>query len=479
MTRSSRLDTPSRRSLRHSLRDAAAFSVMVGGGESYLSAFALLLKASAAQIALLVALPPLIGSWAQLLAAWLSRGHGRRRPFLVAGAVMQALMLALAATAPLVASGPVAALIICVVAYHVAGNFTQPLWASLMNQLVPEGRRGRFFARRNRIVSLTTFAALVVAGALLEVLDRKHSALAGFVIVFTAAVAARLVSAWHLHCMHDPDHDGPPSTSPATTVRRWIADLRDTPFVRFSGAIAAMQGAVAIAGPFFAVLMLRDLGFSYLQFMAVTATSVLGHFVTLTAWGRIGDRFGNRVILVTAGWLLPLIPALWLVSVEFWWVLGVQLLSGLAWGGFNLSAGNYLFDLRPGRGVSGYMALHAVVVAAAVFAGATLGAHLATRLPVIIEIGGHALEWKYQLLGVVAVSAIARAAVAVLLLRRVREVRRVAPASFYDVAFRMARFNAVSVMVMDVVSAVRRRNPRRVRPPLGHTQTGRHPPGAT
>ncbi len=443
------------------MRDAAAFSVMVGAGESYLSAFALLLKASAHQIAWLVAIPPLVGSWAQLLAAWLSRGHGRRRPYLVAGAVTQALMLAVAAAAPLLAPHPVSTLVVCVVAYHVAGNFTQPLWAGLMNQLVPEGRRGRFFARRNRVVSLTTFTALVVAGGLLDVFDRQHAALTGFLCVFAAAVVARLVSAWHLYRMHDPDHDGAPATSAATTVRRWVGELRGTPFVHFSTAVAAMQGSVAIAGPFFAVLMLRDLGFSYLQFMTVTATSVLAHFVTLTAWGRIGDRFGNRVILIVAGCMLPVIPALWLISVNFWWVLGVQLLSGLAWGGFNLSAGNYLFDLRPGRSVSGYMALHAVVVAAAVFAGAVLGADLATRLPTSVEIFGVVLHWEYALLGVFATSAAARAAVAVLLLRRVREVRRVAPASVYDVAFRMARFNAVSVMVMDVVSAVRRRRPRR------------------
>lgn len=38
-------------SLRHSVRDGVAFSVMQGGGETYLSAFALFLRASTQQIA--------------------------------------------------------------------------------------------------------------------------------------------------------------------------------------------------------------------------------------------------------------------------------------------------------------------------------------------------------------------------------------------------------------------------------------------
>ena len=59
----------SERSLRYSLRDAAAFSVMTGAGESYISAFALQLKASVEEIALLASVPPLLGSWTQLYSA--------------------------------------------------------------------------------------------------------------------------------------------------------------------------------------------------------------------------------------------------------------------------------------------------------------------------------------------------------------------------------------------------------------------------
>jgi hypothetical protein len=54
-------------SLAHSMRDGIVFSLVSGAGASYLSAYALFLKATAEQIALLASVPPLIGSAMQLV----------------------------------------------------------------------------------------------------------------------------------------------------------------------------------------------------------------------------------------------------------------------------------------------------------------------------------------------------------------------------------------------------------------------------
>ena len=43
-------DPRTEQSLRHSVRDGVAYSVMAGAGEHYLSAYALFLKATTAQI---------------------------------------------------------------------------------------------------------------------------------------------------------------------------------------------------------------------------------------------------------------------------------------------------------------------------------------------------------------------------------------------------------------------------------------------
>ena len=65
---------------------------MTGAGETFLSAFALYLRASAQEIAWLAAVPPLLGSWMQLFSAWLGERGVRRKKVILTGAMAQAVL---------------------------------------------------------------------------------------------------------------------------------------------------------------------------------------------------------------------------------------------------------------------------------------------------------------------------------------------------------------------------------------------------
>ncbi|HEX9284927.1 MAG TPA: hypothetical protein VF879_04580, partial [Nitrospirales bacterium] len=97
---------------------------MVGGGENYLSAFALLLHASAFHIGLLSALPQLIGTWAQLLSVKVLNRLQHRKAVILAGAAGQALLWLPLLALPLLfpKQGPWL-LIVCAVAYFAMGHF--------------------------------------------------------------------------------------------------------------------------------------------------------------------------------------------------------------------------------------------------------------------------------------------------------------------------------------------------------------------
>ena len=103
------------RTLRHSVGDGIAYSIMSGGAETYLSAFALFLKATAPQVALIATLPPLLGSQAQLLSVWLVGQLRERKRLILAGASLQAPGLATTAAvaAALSTTGDIAAGRVC------------------------------------------------------------------------------------------------------------------------------------------------------------------------------------------------------------------------------------------------------------------------------------------------------------------------------------------------------------------------------
>lgn len=417
-------DPRTTRSLKHAVRDGVAYSVMSGAGENYFSAYALFLGASAAQISLLAALPPLLGALAQFVAACLSVRLGGRRGLILVGALLHALTwIPLIWLPHLLPEYAVPILVGCLVLYHVWLGLGASLWSSLVGDLVPERRRGRFFAGRTRLMSATHFSALIVAGFILHLFEVNDDARLGFWVIFGVAAVARIISVYELSRMHEPGLVIVRLSWPALPAL-W-ARLKGSHFAYFSLFIGSFSFAVSIAAPFFIVYMLKDLKFSYLEFTALTAVSVITQFFTLRLWGRVSDVLGNRLVLIVAGSLVPLTPALWLVSSNFVYLVFVQALGGLAWAGFSLAAGNYLYDIVPRERRSHYGAMHSVFNGVGALLGAVLGGALATRIPAESHFLGHAIHASSGLWAVLLFSALFRALIVVAFLPHLAELRPV------------------------------------------------------
>jgi MFS family permease len=443
-------DPQTNRSLRHSLKDGIAFGTMTGTGETYFSAFALFLKATTPQIGLLASLPPLLASFMQLVSAWLGRLTGQRKAIILAGAGLQAASwIPILALPLLYPSHAVPLMIASVVLYQCGAHLVTPQWSSMMGDIVPPRRRGRFFALRTRLVTAVTFASLLFGGFVLHHFNRQGETLAGFAILFCIAACARLISIYQLSRMHDPGRQAAALELPLS--RSWLARLRHSNVVRFSIFFALTQFSVSIASPFFTVYMLRDLEFSYLAFTVNTATAICAQFLTLAQWGRISDIFGNRRILAATGLLVPLMPILWVFSSNFWYLLLVQAVSGFAWAGFSLSASNFVYDLIVPDRRATYLAVHNVIASIGIFSGAMLGGYLGAVLPTQVQFFGTSFSWLSPLTGVFVVSTIARATVVIALIPKVREVRPVRDISLSQLIFRVTRLNALSGIFFEVV----------------------------
>jgi MFS family permease len=436
------------KALRHSVRDGMAYSVQVGAGETYFSAFALFLRATAPQIALLSTLPLLLASSAQIFSAWIGNYVGRRRLVLLGCALQALLWLPIVALPALLGEYAIPALLVLLVLYHSANNLSAPQWTSIMRDLVSERRRGRYFAHRTRLTTIATFGSLVICGLILHELDTQGRTYLGFVVIFLIAFVARLISVYHLTFLHEPP---PTTTAPDMHIEHWWRSLLSTGAIGFSVYVALMNAAVGIASPFFTVYMLRDLELSYLQFTVLTGTSVFVQFLMLTTWGRIADIYGNRLILIVTSISLPIVPSLWLLSDDFWSLLLFQALSGLSWSGFTLSAGNLLYELVPQTRRAAYVAFHNVGTAAGVFGGAMLGALGEVVLPPRGVLLGESAVLS-NLLYLFIISGIARAIVAALLARRVRELRKPRRAlSAPALVLRITGLNAMVGVIYDFI----------------------------
>ena len=426
------LREPSRR---YGLRDGACQAITQGSGEQYLSAFALLLGASPFQLSVLSALPQLIGTGAQLASVKLLRWFPDRKALIRAGTAGQALSWLPILLLPLLFpdSGPLL-LILSTTLYFACNQFTTPTWNSFIADHLDEHERGAYFARRAMVMASLSFAALCVAGWLLSLWQDHAFSWMGFALIFAVAGAARWISAVALAKVEDVHATPYLDTSPS--FRRFLAgtSISFRRFLLFSGA---MHAAVLIAGPFFVLYMLRDLHLAYWGYGTWLAAGILGQLVTLAAWGRFADRFGNKALLTVTGFMVPFLPMLYLAGTNLLFLLFVNFLGGVTWGGLALGLQNYVFDAVRPEDRAKAVATYSTINALGWCLGAFIGSWLVHVLPSGITIGRYSLQLASNLPLVFFVSGVLRLAVSGSFLRSFHEARAVEQAPFTQLVWEL------------------------------------------
>ncbi|MFA6048804.1 MAG: MFS transporter [Candidatus Micrarchaeia archaeon] len=420
------------RSLDYSIKDGTAYSAMVGFGDTYLTPFALRLGATNAEIGLLVGLPQLFASVAQQVSAHVTERFRKRRSIIVAHAFLQGLMwLPILLTPFLFPQTPVPFLILFACLYAGFAAFAALPWASMMGDLVPEDSRGAYFGKRNEITGFAAFVTAAVAGSALGWFDANgelfkavaapgDSWLVGFSFIFFVAFLARMVSVGYLKKMSEPAYE--PAPGQKLSLFDFVRRMRKEDFGVFTLYAALTQFATNLAAPFFTVYVLQVLEFDYGTFAIFMAALTFTQLISMTYWGSLADKYGNKTVLNVAGFLIPIVPLLWLFSQQPTYLIFAHAVSGFAWAGFNLLTFNYVLDATEPSTRPRYIAHFNFLNTGAVFAGALLGGVLAAffadkRLDVF---PGFAIE---GLLLLFMVSGLLRLIIASALLPKVKETR--------------------------------------------------------
>ena len=413
-----------RESLRASFKDGVCAAFMAGVTDYYATPAALFLGATVQQVGLITALPNLLSSLSQFFSVQVIYWVGGRLKLLVRLVLSQATLILCIAMLPLVqATHRVELLLIFLILAAMCGGLAGPAWGSLMSDYVPAKKRGQYFGWRNRSVGAVTVASVIASGLLLNFFHQRYYG-AGFWMIFSLAAAARYWSGYFVSRMDEPPHRKDPASD--FTFVMFLRRFRESNFLRFVVFSGCLTFATYLAAPFFAVFMLRDLQLSYLTYMALQVCASLATLVALPLWGKHADLVGNVRVLRLSSFLAALIPIFWLFSQTPAYLMVVQMISGFAWSGVTLSAGNFIYDaVTPQKRVR-CIAYFNVINGIALFFGSSLGGYLASRLPPL---------FGYPLLGLFALSCFCRMSFYLLLSRTFREVRVAHEVSIQELFF--------------------------------------------
>ncbi|MFM8494964.1 MAG: MFS transporter [Planctomycetia bacterium] len=373
-----------RRDLWVSAADAAAFSVMVGCGETYIPAFALAVGLGPVAAGMLASVPVLVGALVQLVTPLAVARLGTNRGWCVACTTVQSLSFVPFVVWAIRGHAGLWELLAAASVYWSAGMAGGPAWNTWIGTVVPERMRTAFFAHRNRLGQFGVFVGFVAGGIALQVGEAHGMTLLAFAAIFAVAAICRLVSTLLLaSCreMQPPERtsaEGMPSI--VGRVRRAIGTIAASPSGRLVAYTCALSFSAHFSASYFTPYMLRERGFSYHAFMLVIATQFLAKAIALPWLGRLGSRIGSLGLLHLGGLSVIPLASLWLVSANVWFLMGVQFVAGCCWAAYELALALLFFDAVPHRERTAVVTAYNLGIAVATVAGAAAGGLLLEAL---------------------------------------------------------------------------------------------------
>jgi len=305
--------------------------------------------------------------------------------------------------------------------YLICSNAGAPGWNSWIGSVIPENERAEYFSKRNRITILVLLLSVLTAGIILNYFTQINIWI-GFAILFSISFFGRITSWYYLTKQYEPEYIT--NEENKFSFKDFLKRMPETNFGNFVMFRSLMAFAVMIASPFFAVYMLNELHFSYIQYTIIILVPMLIKVLTITYWGKYSNKVGTRNIMIVSAFLIALFPLIWFLAGYilynyiriFYIIIFAEMIGGFAWAGFELSTFNYVLETVSPPKRAQAVAYFNVIFGTAVLIGGLFGSWLVSALPKLF----YGIS---TLLLVILISVIARFIVPLLFLSKLKEVK--------------------------------------------------------
>ena len=346
---------------------AEAMTALTGG--TFLVAMALMMGATNFQIGVLAGLPTFTNLF-QLLSIWLVRKYNNRRAVAVICAFLARMPLLIIGSLPFISSSntSIQVLIFFLFFYYFFGSIAGPCWNSWMKDLVPENMLGTYFSRRTRLTQTLNVIMSLSIAFMLDCIKKYYpdAMLTTYACMFIAGGIIGISGAYFLSRTAEPES----KSANENIFRLFKKPLQNVNFRNLLIFNSAWVFALNIATPFFSVYMMKTIGLPLSYIIALGILTQISSILSLKLWGKYADSFSNKTIIAVGAPLYAVCIVAWCfvgVSHNEYANIGllaaINILTGFATAGINLSLTNIGLKLAPKQDAIVYLSSKNIITA--------------------------------------------------------------------------------------------------------------------
>lgn len=370
-----------------SIKEGAVASFISGICDNYLSPFAIALQITPLGLGSLNGIPNFLGPWAELLSRSLIIKLKRKMIVILAviAQIFFYLSLSILSILAILKFNFNPLLIVLFFAiYSFVVNLSIPAWVSWIGDVVEEKKINSYFSLRNSLGVLASLIGILLGGIILDIFKFQFNVFMGFFLIFVIGLLMNFLRISFFQKMYEPQFFAPPESY--FSLKDFLKKGVRTNFGKFVLVNTFLIFSTNISGPFYNLYMLRDLKFTYAQYLLILVSTSLGSFIGFYFWKRVVEIIGNLNVLRIVGPLIALIPILWFFTIELpyefllGFILFLSLFGGFSWSAHAISTTNFFYSnvTKPKRDLCS--AYSNIFYGIAIFVGSLVGGFLVNIL---------------------------------------------------------------------------------------------------
>ncbi|MEM0158308.1 MAG: MFS transporter [Thermoplasmataceae archaeon] len=346
-----------------------SFVVSAGAtaASSFVGVFGVYLGASASEMGWLQSSSTALSNGGQIFWGRLSDRIGLRRPFLIAGSGILALLWYIMSYS----SSPLS-LIVTYALISLFGSLITVNWFSLIADQTESSTRGRFLSIINILSSVGTIISLIVMTFLFTGTEKND-----IFIPFSTAAGSYVVSGILMAMLKEENH----KIRGAGSIRKTIGNLKsEHHFYRYFVAMNVQGIFWSMAWPMFPITIVSVMNFSLSQVAYLTVASLSVTIAVQYILGKLTDRINRPPVIFANRAMLSLIPVMYALFSNFPQFIILEVYSGFLGSIQNVVMNSYLLDIVPSAHRAEYISIMNGFNGLIYLIGALIGGYLLQEL---------------------------------------------------------------------------------------------------